>query len=86
MKEIDEIIENMFKLPAGGKNIDAIDCVGYNGYRMYLQEFYDLADSNYYSGNMVYIAEELAEMLKEHSDNNKLINLAKNLNFRKFRY
>lgn len=84
--EIDKIIENMRKLPKGNKNIDAVDCVGDNSYRYYLQEFYDLADSNYYSGDMVYIVEELSEMLEEYPNNDKLIHLAKNLNYQKFQY
>ena len=86
MKEFEKIVQSMFELPKGGKNIDAVDCVGYNNYRYNLQEFYNLANSNYYSGNIVYIAEELSEMLKQYPDNNKLISLAKTLNYQKFRY
>ena len=86
MKELEKIVQAMFNLPKGGKNIDAVDCVGYNSYRYNLQEFYNLADSNYYSGNIVYIAEELSEILKKYPNNKKLIILAKNLNYQKFRY
>ncbi len=86
MSEVEKIIEEMFKLPKGDKNTDAIDCVGYNNYKYNLQEFYNLADTNYYSGNKVYIVEELSEMLLEHPDNKKLISLAKTLNYQSFRY
>ena len=86
MKELEKIIQAMFKLPKGGKHIDAVDCVGSDSYEYNLQEFYNLANSNYYSGDMVYIAEELSEMLKEYPNNDKLITLAKNLNYQKFRY
>lgn len=86
MKELEKIVQAMFKLPKGGKNIDAVDCVGYDSYKYNLQEFYNLANSNYYSGDMVYIAEELSEMLEEYPNNDKLITLAKNLNYQKFRY
>lgn len=85
-QEIDKIIQNMFELPKGNKKIDAVDCVGYDSYKYNLQEFYNLANSNYYSGNMVYIVEELSEMLKEYPDNDKLISLAKNLNYQSFKY
>lgn len=82
--EIDKIIENMRKLPKGNKNIDAVDCVGDNSYRYYLQEFYNITDSNYYSGDMVYIVEELSEMLEEYPNNDKLIHLGKTLIIKNF--
>lgn len=86
MKELEKIVQAMLKLPKGGKNIDAVDCVGYDSYKYNLQEFYNLADSNYYLGDIVYIAEELSEILKKYPNNDKLIILAKNLNYQKFRY
>ena len=87
-KDIDKVIKRMRKLPVGG-DIDAVHCVGYDIYIKSMQIFYDLASSNYFRGDIIHIAEELEEILLENEDvseNLEMLEMAKNLKYRTFRY